>query len=283
MIPLLARGQRIGLVVLSDEEPHDWSEEDLWRYQTTAAQLASSIDGRRQQRLLYQRGQQLAVLEERQRLARELHDSVTQLIFSITLIAQSIAPAWRREPAEGEHRVQRLLELSQLALAEMRALLAELHPAEISESRWLPDLVRVEQEGLVSALRHHVVRVGKEGLQVQIQVQEGLDQIRLRRTHEEALFRIAQESLHNVVKHAGVQYARLTLRADPEMVYLSISDDGIGFDLQRHIPHGVVNGGLGLKSIGERVEALGGTFHLASTPGGGTRVEIKLPRKEQDG
>ncbi|MBE7553396.1 MAG: hypothetical protein HS126_20180 [Anaerolineales bacterium] len=100
-------------------------------YQVTAAQLATSIDSRRQHYLLSERGQQIAVLKERQRLARDLHDSVTQLIFSMTLIAQSIAPAWRRDSAEGERRVNRLLELSQAALAEMRALLAELRPPDL--------------------------------------------------------------------------------------------------------------------------------------------------------
>jgi signal transduction histidine kinase len=99
---------RIGLVILSHPFVHQWSEADLQPYQATAAQLAAAIDSRRQYLLLIERGQRLAVLEERQRLARELPDSVTQLVFSMTLIAQSIAPAWRRDSAEGERRVARL-------------------------------------------------------------------------------------------------------------------------------------------------------------------------------
>ena len=97
MIPLMARGRRIGLVILSSPSIHQWSSADLRLYQATAAQLANAIDTRFQQSLLYERGQELAVLEERQRLARELHDSVTQMLFSMTLIAQSLAPAWQRE------------------------------------------------------------------------------------------------------------------------------------------------------------------------------------------
>jgi signal transduction histidine kinase len=93
MIPLLVRSQRIGLVILSYPFVHRWSEADLQPDQATAAQLAAAIDSRQQHLLLIERGQRLAVLEERQRLARELHDSVTQLVFSMTLIAQSIAPA----------------------------------------------------------------------------------------------------------------------------------------------------------------------------------------------
>ena len=130
MIPLMARGQRIGLVILSHDREHDWPEAALQPYQVTAAQLATAIDHRRQQRLLLERGQQVAVLEERQRLARELHDSVTQLVFSTALIAQSVGPAWRRDPAGGERRIDRLLDLSRSALAEMRALLFELRPPE---------------------------------------------------------------------------------------------------------------------------------------------------------
>ena len=130
MIPLMVRGQRIGLVVLSYPGVHKWNETGLRPYQATAGQLAIAIDSRLQQGLLYERGQQLAVLQERQRLSRELHDSVTQLIFSTTLIAQSITPAWKRDPLEGQRRLDRLLELSQTALREMRSLLVELRPGD---------------------------------------------------------------------------------------------------------------------------------------------------------
>jgi len=121
MIPLIVRGERIGLVILSYPTIHDWLDAELHPYQITAAQLATAIDSRRQQARVAQHDQQFAVLEERRRLAAELHDSVTQLIFSTTLIAQSIGPAWRRDPAEGEQRVQRLLELSQTAQPGHRA------------------------------------------------------------------------------------------------------------------------------------------------------------------
>jgi signal transduction histidine kinase len=119
--------------------------------------LAAAIDSRQQHLLLIERGQRLAVLEERQRLARELHDSVTQLVFSMTLIAQSIAPAWRRDSAEGEWRVTRLLELGQSTLTEMRALLAELRPAEdtavaSAAEGAMPEISRVRRDGLEAAL-----------------------------------------------------------------------------------------------------------------------------------
>jgi signal transduction histidine kinase len=157
MIPLMVRSQRIGLVILSYPFVHRWSEAGLQPYQATAALLAAAIDSRQQHLLLIERGQRLAVLEERQRLARELHDSVTQLVFSMTLIAQSIAPAWRRDSAEGERRVTRLLELGQSTLTEMRALLAELRPAEdtavaSAAEGAMPKISWVRRDGLEAAL-----------------------------------------------------------------------------------------------------------------------------------
>jgi DNA-binding NarL/FixJ family response regulator/GAF domain-containing protein len=194
MIPLMVRGHRIGLVILSYPAVHHWCEADLQPYQATAALLAAALESRRQHLLLSARGHQLAVLEDRLRLAWELHDSVTQLIFSMTLIAQSIAPAWQRSPSEGEHRVQRLLELSQSALSEMRALLAELRPDEglaevCAAADMLPGVGRVQADSLAAVMRRHAAEVAREGLasaiDTQAYAQQATDQ-------EEALSRIAQ-------------------------------------------------------------------------------------------
>ncbi|MDQ3701628.1 MAG: GAF domain-containing protein [Chloroflexota bacterium] len=356
MIPLMARGERIGLVVLSNPRVHDWPEADLQPYQTTAAQLAVAIDHRRQQGLLYQRGQQLAVLEERQRLARELHDSVTQLVFSSTLIAQSIAPAWRRDPAEGERRVDRLLELSRSALAEMRALLSELHPVQpVGADGWtvpasgpepataaaparieppaapvaaagpealaasaglalpgavgeaiVPGILRVQREGLPAALSRHVAGVATPELRLE------LDATGYRRqplAHEEALFRIAQEALNNVVKHSRAGHVGLRLSVSRGMARLTITDDGIGFRASGHsaasgrrrarsqrgptpesaeplppTPAGThttlsseSSGGFGLRTMQERATALEGRLRVRSAPGRGTTVTVALP------
>ncbi|MCK5921143.1 MAG: GAF domain-containing protein, partial [Methylococcales bacterium] len=130
LIPLIIQNRRIGLVALSYTQPYQWPESELWKYQVTAVQLATAIYIRRQHLLLAESEREIAVLQERQILARELHDSVTQLIFSMTLIAQTIAPAWQREPAQGQKRVDRLLDLSRSALSEMRALLFELRSTD---------------------------------------------------------------------------------------------------------------------------------------------------------
>jgi signal transduction histidine kinase len=299
MIPLMARGRRIGIVVLSDPRVHDWPDEDLRPYQVTAAQLATAIESRRQQILLYERGQQLAVLEERQRLARELHDSVTQTLFSITLISQSISPVWHRDAAEGERRLQRLHELGQSALAEMRALLAELRPARATappsagtpqplapqhaaDLPTSPGIGRVRQCGLAAALLRHVGEVAADGPPIDLDAAGYQPQSP---ATEEALYRIAQEALHNVVKHAQANHIQIRLSAENKTCRLTVTDDGIGF-----VPHlrpsassadeGLSSaGGYGLHTMRERAEELGGTLRIRTAPGRGTTVEATVPEE----
>jgi len=284
LIPLMARGRRIGLVILSYPTVHEWPEADLHAYQITAAQLATAIDSRQQRSLLAQHNQQLAVWEERQRLARELHDSVTQLIFSMTLIAQSIAPAWRRNPSEGEQRVQRLLELSQATLAEMRALLVELRPTELGPPPpYTPPLFLVQQQGLLQALRQYISAVGRDGLPIELLAN---DYRRLPVNQEEMLFRVVQEALNNIVKHAQASQVRIQLTTQQGATQLLIQDNGVGFVLNEQLvlPTGQTaaqatqrTGGLGLQTMRERAEMLGGKFQVITAPGQGTRVVVLLP------
>lgn len=278
MIPLLVHGYRIGLVLLSYGTAHTWEESDLQRYQATAAQLATVVDSRHQRLLLYERGQQVAVLEERQRLARELHDSVTQLLFSVTLIAQSVTPAWQRDPAEGERRVARLLELSRSALAEMRALLAELRPSEValSAETTLPGIVRVRRDGLVAALRAHGAGIAVDGLRIEIEAAGYEPQPP---EHEEALYRITQEALNNIQKHARARVVTIYLRVDASHAHLTIHDDGVGIGQDNAAAPPEARDGMGLSTMRERAEVLGGRFFLTSAPGKGTTVEVILPRR----
>lgn len=284
LIPLMVRGQRIGLVILSYAQVHQWSEADLGPYQVTAAQLAIAIDSRHQHQLLTERGQQLAILEERQRLARDLHDSVTQLIFSITLIAQSISPAWRRDPAEGEHRVNRLIELSQSALAEMRALLAELRPAELLQEQktiqsppGLSSIAQLQEHGLVTALRKYLIDIAGEKLHVNFITDTYTKQPR---NYEETLYRIIQEALNNIVKHAQAQAVSVTLRCDAAAIYLTVVDDGLGLStLSGKLEQIGSVSGLGLMTMRERAELVGGQVQFSSSPGQGTSVFVTIPRK----
>jgi len=291
MIPLIVRGERIGLVILTASDVHHWIDTDLQPYQATAAQLATAIDSRRAQMLVYERGQQLAVLEERQRLARELHDSVTQLIFSTTLIAQSIAPAWRRSAAEGEKRINRLLELSQSALAEMRALLLELRPQSrladdrsdiaVNERVGIPGLMRVQREGLAAAIRQYANTITRDGLQITLDEQEypALVGVRTSLACEEGVYRIAQEALNNVVKHAHAKQVHIRLSLLDQIVLLQVSDDGHGFAMSGEDPAQRGNG-IGLRTMRERAHELQGQFRVSSSPGQGTQVEVSIPWQE---
>jgi signal transduction histidine kinase len=207
---------------------------------------------------LYERAQTVGVLEERQRLARDLHDSVTQLIFSLTLIAQSVGPAYRRDPVEGERRIGRMLELSTQSLAEMRALLAELRPAGP-----VPN-------GLLPALEKHIQRVaGRDGLQITL---EAPGYQARHPDYEEALYRVVQESLNNIVKHAHARQVSVRLSQAAGRLELAVTDDGQGYD-----PAQTASGGLGLVGMRERVERFGGTLTTESAPGTGTTVRVTLP------
>jgi signal transduction histidine kinase len=295
MIPLMARNHRIGLVVLSSPGAHEWSEASLWPYQATAAQLAAILDNRLQQELLYERNRQLAILQERQRLARELHDSVTQLIFGIMLIGQSIAPAWRRDPPEGEHRVARLLELSQTALRELRTLLYDLRPlAETASGENPPALTgmeRVHRFGLPEALRMLANDYSQLGLRVTVDTREAESNFASARTAgifsqhaaiEESLYRVTQEALSNAIKHARAETVSIRLAWDGRAgVRLSVRDNGIGLSSRSEEAAEKSRGGLGLHTMRERVEALGGTLQILSTPGKGTAIEAGIPLSKE--
>lgn len=293
MIPLMVRNQRIGLVILSHSDVHEWADEELSPYRAVAAQLAIAIDHRSQQTLLQQRGQQLAVLQERQRLARELHDSVTQLIFSTTLIAQSITPAWKRNPEEGEKRVERLLELSQTALREMRSLLFELKSSEDIQDKELPvtltGLERIRHYGLLGAVRLLARDFSADGIQVNVDVDEAGEKLFNQQTGsgsakepmvEESIYRIVQEALNNAVKHAKARQIFISIRCFEKRLYISVMDDGKGFKgkpSEKQQPEG---SGLGMKTMKERAEAMGGRLSVKSAPKQGTTVEVNIPLKE---
>lgn len=276
-IPLIVRRTRIGVVILTYPAVYQWKESDLWPYQVTAAQLATAIDTRRQQLLLVQSSQEVAVLRERQRLARDLHDSVTQLIFSMTLVAQSVAPAWRRDPAEGEQRIDRMLELSQSALAEMRALLFELRssdppPLPTESGVTLPGITRLQRDGLVVALSQHIESLKLERPAITLDAEQYQPQPL---ETEIALFRITQEALNNIIKHAEATRAHIRLALSEKSVCLRVEDDGMGFEQKKGKKRSPNS--FGLRTMRERAEALNGRLKIRSTPGRGTIVKAWLP------
>ncbi len=206
---------------------------------------------------LYEQAQQAATLEERQRLARELHDAVTQTLFSTALMAEVIPELWTIDPAEAQLRLAELRRLTRGALAEMRTLLVELRPGALTELP-LADLLRQLAEATEGRRRLGVVARAEgtpRALPGSVQV---------------ALYRTAQEALNNVVKHARAREAivRLSYELDGE-VRLRLSDDGCGFD-----PEAVPAGHLGVGIMRERAAAIGATFQLRSQPGAGTTIDV---------
>jgi signal transduction histidine kinase len=208
--------------------------------------------------------EQLGVARERQRLARELHDSVTQTIFSMTLTTQSALLLLERDPNRVGAQLERLNQLAQSALAEMHTLISELRPEQMVGG------------GLVAALREHIKsRQFPEGLSVALEV-EGEQVLSL--SEEQGLFRIVQEALNNVVKHARASRASLLVHM-VEPYWIEIRDDGQGFNLQQTQGAGRV----GLASMRERAVEIGWSLYIQSTPGEGThiRVEKKYPEEER--
>lgn len=271
-VPILLAGKVLGVVNV--ESSGSFTQEDSASLEIIADHLAVAIQNAR----LFEQAQRLAVLEERQRLARDLHDSVTQMLFSATLIAQAVPQAYRRDPDEGERRLARLLELNRSALGEMRALLRELRPAQekiqlISGEFPLPTVFRVRRDGILPVLEEILLESERDGLEVR----RNWDAYRRQTPDlEETLFRVAQEALHNISKHAQAKTVRVTLRPLKGQVELVVVDDGVGFDAREVLQRPPSEGGIGVVSMRERVRTLGGSFRLESAPGLGTRIGVTL-------
>jgi signal transduction histidine kinase len=276
-VPILLGDRVLGVVNVERDEP--FSEEDAAIVGIIADQLAVAIENAR----LYASAQQVAVLEERQRLARELHDAVTQHLSSLTLMAQTLGPAYDRGREEGESRARRVVELSQVALDEMRVLLAELRP-RVRDKRGDPEAeapagsarARLRHHGLAEALALLAGDVSCDALPVDA---DFTGYVPRPLAEEEALYRIAQEALSNVVKHAGATYAQLQLATDGRTTVLSITDDGRGFttSVEHTGEHAVQMGGLGLLTMRERAAALGATIRVDSGAGQGTTIQVVVP------
>ncbi len=261
-VPILVKGQVIGVMDAQSDRLNAFDETDLIVLQSLAHQAGAAIENAQ----LYEQSQQLAIMEERSRLARELHDAVTQTLFSASLISEALPAAWENNPKEGRELLQELRGLSRGALAEMRTLLLELRPAALAETS-LEDLLR--QLGEAAS--------GREGIPVKT-IFEG--QGTLPPDVHIALYRITQEAINNIVKHARANQILVRLcyscveNSDPgqeisSSVTLSVSDDGRGFDPAR-VPHHR----LGLGIMHERAQAIGASLTIESQPGEGTQITV---------
>lgn len=257
-VPIVASGRVLAVLNLESRQPAAFTDEDTATLETAADVLASAIENAR----LYQRAQEAAVLEERSRLARDLHDSISQQLFSMTLTAQAARAQLEKNPGRTATQLERLQETASAALAEMRALIFQLRPPGLSE------------QGLIATLQQHVAMLRRrEGLTIDLFVS---GEERDARGIEQAMYRIAQEALNNVVKHAGACQVEVALELHPEQVTMAIVDNGLGFDMAGA---GAGNGRhLGLISMRERAAELGGRLDIRSAPSEGTRITVTVPR-----
>jgi signal transduction histidine kinase len=255
--PILVQDRSFGAVSLFYQRPHTFSAEEIQLTTAFADQAALAIENAR----LRTQAQEAAVAAERTRLARDLHDAVTQTLFSSSLIADVLPRLWERNPEEGQRRLAELRELTRGALAEMRTLLLELRPAALIEAR-LSDLLRQLAESVTGRARVPV-RLEVEGdceLDAEVKV---------------ALYRIAQEALNNVAKHAGASEAIVRLHCQPGQVELGVCDDGFGFE-----PAGLPPDSLGLGIMRERALAIGAELTVESQAGQGTEIRVAWPAPE---
>jgi len=255
-LPLHVNGGIIGVLDVVNKAG-GFTDDDVRVMSIFANQAAMVIEHAR----LQQQAEQLAVLEERQRLARDLHDSVTQSLYSVTLYANAASLALAAD--KGEIVADYLTELQDIAqegMRDMRLLIFQLHPPVL------------EAEGLVAALQARLAAVEERaGLQTQFRVEE---ERRLPIAIEEDLYWIAQEALNNVRKHAEAQHVTVHLHFTPSSLRLDVIDDGVGFDQSAVRAEG--RGGGGLRSIAERTARLGGQLTYESVPNEGTRLTVEV-------
>ena len=253
-VPLMLKEQVIGMLTLSSEEPDYYTPRHATLALAIANQAAVALENAR----LYEQAQELASLEERQRLARELHDSVSQALYGITLGTHTARTLLDRDPKQVVEPLNYVLSLAEAALAEMRALIFELRPESL------------ETEGLVTSLIKQTTALqARHSITVSLSLCDEPD-VPLKIKQE--LHRVAQEALHNIVKHAAAKKVDVQLASDTEGITLEIRDNGHGFDTTAAFP-----GHLGLHSMRERIGKLRGILHIESQPGVGTNIRARIP------
>jgi nitrate/nitrite-specific signal transduction histidine kinase len=255
--PLRTKGQTLGVLSIVTLAGQSLTSEERALLAAIADQVAVTIENTR----LRAEAQQVAVLRERERLARDLHDSVTQSLYSLTLWIEAGQRSLRTRDLERiEEYLARLGEGTRQAIRDMRLLVYELRPPVL------------EREGLVGALRERLDAVEKRsGIEAQLLI-EG--QVECSIGMERELYHIAQEALNNVLKHAESSEVTVRLHADDGCVELEIADDGCGFDRDAVAD----KGGMGLVNMRQRAEELGGSLSILSSPGKGTRIHVSIPR-----
>jgi signal transduction histidine kinase len=256
-VPIVRGGVVLGSFYLTGKRPRgDFTEDDQEAIELLAAHAAVALENAD----LLERSRELSVVEERNRLARELHDAVSQTLFSATLTAEAAAELVPADPEAAQREIRRAGELLQEASTELRALIFQLRPAEL------------ERAGLTETLRKHVEVVTRVH-QAPVEFRAGPEG-RQRAAVEQGAYRIAQEALANAVRHSGAGRIEVELACDGNGgLRLAVIDDGAGFDPD---DPALASSHLGLTSMRERAEELGGELRISSRQGSGTSIVLEV-------
>jgi PAS domain S-box-containing protein len=257
-VPLAIKGRMFGVIGVAHVERNYFTAHDADLALTVANQAAITMINAE----LYEHAQALAALQERQRLARNLHDAINQSLFSAGLIAEVLPRLWEQDPDEGRRSLEDLRRLMRGAQADMRLLLAELRPSALTDAE-LDDLLRLLGNALSGRtdIPVSVIVTGQETLQEQRTLPPDV---------QVALYRLCQEGLNNIARHAGASRVDIQLQYETGAVELRIRDDGRGFDPAQTPP-----GHYGLSMMRERATAVGAALSITSQPGYGTEVVIR--------
>jgi signal transduction histidine kinase len=256
-VPIVFKGDVIGAFYLTDKRgAGSFTAADEEVVGLLAAHAAVLVEHAR----LFEGSRELSVLDERNRLARELHDAITQTLFSLRLTLETAASAVTTDPVAAATHLEDARRLVDASFDELRTMIFELRPATL------------DADGLVETLRKHLDVVGRaHGLAVRLRA---VGERRLPAELEASLFRIVQEAVTNVVRHAGATLVEVEVSVSPSGAAVTVRDDGVGFDPSAR---GIRSRRLGLTSMRERAQAAGGTLAVRSAPGQGTTVAVEVP------
>lgn len=251
LVPLQIRGTKLGVLIIIGPASSEFTQAQLALFQSIADQLSIAIENAR----LFGEAEQVAVTAERNRLARDLHDAVTQTLFSSSMIAEVLPKILEQNPEEGRRRLEELRQLTRGALSEMRTLLVELRPAALVDTD-LGDLIGHQVNAFIARTRITVEYERNCIHNPPVEVKE-------------AFYRIVQEAFNNVAKHSEASLVRVVLACQPGQAELAIQDNGIGFD-----PQSSNHEGLGMGIMNERARNIGAQLEIYGQLHGGVRLQV---------
>lgn len=259
LLPLQIRGEKLGVLMIVGEKGGKFSQAQLALFQSIADQLSVAIENAR----LFAQAEQAAITAERNRLARDLHDAVTQTLFSSSMIADVLPKIWERNPKEGRRRLEELRQLTRGALSEMRTLLVELRPAALVDTD-LGDLIGHQVNAFLARTRLPVQYARHCAQNPPPEIKE-------------VFYRIVQEAFNNIAKHAEATEVSVRLTCEDGKAALEIQDNGVGFNPEAHHHEG-----LGLNIMQERARNVYAQLEIFSQIYGGTRLHLTWHSKHEE-